>query len=185
MRAVLFVLLVVWATDAQATMVVYENDDDLFAKAGVVMVGKVWRWEIRQTPFFEVTDYELEALECFKGCERGQFLIMSVPGVQPGRGDTPHEEIAGAPHAEVGENLIVYLHRTPAGEHALISLGLSQFKLRYDAIQRRYMAHRQIEALALMARPSGPARDGQGTVYVPKTRLASEVLLGLRKKAGR
>jgi hypothetical protein len=188
MPRILFVVFVLsfFVEEAHATMVVYYTDEELFDAADVVLVGTVWRRSIEESGFFPSTDYEVESEECFKGCKKGAWVVMRSPGVNfhdPETGD--YRPIFGAPDAEPGSRVVLYLKRTRTKELVPISLGLSVYKLRYQGVLKQYIAQRQVEQLSAVL-PARPGRDeGMREVEVVRDRFANELIDSLRQLASR
>lgn len=180
---ILMIVLLAAPLTADATVIAYADDDTLFSKADIVVDAKVWRWDLRNSNY-EATDYELEALECFKGCKKGEFFTMSSLGVSSTREQVgSHETIAGAPHPETGDRVIVYLSKHPDGSNHILGLGLGFFKLHYNNELKRFIAHRETETLFLLRPSNRVARDASNQVLVPTDSFASDVIEKLRNKA--
>ena len=166
---------------AHATSVAYQSDDMLFKNADIVMTAKVWRF----AEAYDHTNYELEARECFKGCQSGQFVVMTSPGVSQKRPvEGLHEQIDGAPHPQLNDELIIYLIAMPDGRYQPLSLGLSVYTMKFNAALKRYIAHRETDQLFVAKPTSGlPARAAQNQVLELNDKFATDVIASLRKKA--
>jgi hypothetical protein len=165
------------ALRADATMVVYYSDELLFDTADIVVQGVTWR-RSKVDNAFPAREYEIEAVECFKGCKPGDYLVMYGPG----------EGIVGAPDVPVGSRVILYLKKTQAGTRevlAPISLGMSVYKLEYNAVLKRFFAQRQIDNLSALL-PAVAGRDeGNKEVQLARDRLAAEFVDEIRALAGK
>ena len=181
MKRAWFVAVMLWACVAQATMIVYQTDAELFAKAEVVAVAEIWRREPMRRGSSVFTDYELEITESLKGPLRaGTFTFVRTIGGELEDGEGTY--VAGAPHPPEHSTVVVFLSRQPDGIYTLTGFTLGHHELRYDARLRRYFAHRDIDAIEVTRR--SPTRDGVNeNVTIPADRLASQVIDELRQMA--
>jgi hypothetical protein len=166
------------APTAHATMVAYHTDEELYDEADVVLLGTVWRRAIAEGPV-PFTDHEVEATECFKGCQTGQWIVMHSPGVSfVGPESEDYRPIIGAPTVEPGTRVIMYLKRTPKGNLVPISLGLSVYTLHYHGVLQRYIARRHIADLAALAGADDKTPSRQ--VTLARDRFAQDFIEALR-----
>jgi hypothetical protein len=170
-------------TSAHATTIAYYTDEELFDRADLVLMGIVWSRDVhREGPPF--TGYEIETIECFKGCAPKQFITMHMPGVPRDELTATDEWYMGMPSPKVGSRVIVYLKYTEDKIWlAPISLGLGHYTLYYSAGQKRFIAHRDVDDVAIL-KPATPGREGEEAV-VPRDRIATEVVSEIRKLAAK
>lgn len=172
LRYASFALLLLSASQADATMVAYMADETLFDRATIVVQGVVWS-RVSVESVIPAVQLEVEAVECFKGCKKGEWLAAFMPD----------KGVVGTPDLQPGDRVILYLQLRPhqGGARLVpISLGLSVYKLRYHSIMKRYLAERQIENLGVML-PARPGRDEESReITVARDRLAADFLIELR-----
>lgn len=190
---------VLLASSAQATVIVYQSDAELFEQSDVVAVAKVWRKHTELHEGSVTSVYELELTESLKGpLPKGSFTLMRSFGgelevddeAQTGSGSRAGVDLggigtylAGAPHPQPGSTIIVFLAKPDTGgEFFVTGFTLGQYELRYDARLKRQMAHRDVDAVDIVLRT--PTRDGEvQRALVPSERLASPLLDELRQLA--
>lgn len=174
----LFLGMIAVALRADATMVVYYSDELLFDSADVVLQGVAWRRAKVEQGWFPHREYEVEAVECFKGCKKGDYVIMQGPG----------DGIVGAPDFQPGSRVILYLTWAEIdGKRVLtpISLGLSVYKLNYNPVMKRYFAQRQIDNIAALL-PAVAGRDETNReVTLARDRFATEFIDEIRALASK
>jgi hypothetical protein len=178
-------LVLVIAAGAEATTVAFRSDEQLFDEASVVVLGTVSRREALLprggTP---VTAYELQAIECFKGCRPGETLVALTPGFNFENESGLKVPVAGSPALVPGERVLMYLTRTRAeGPLVPISLGLSIYTMRFDPLQKRYLAHRQVDGLSILSEARAGKDAAPREVQVASERVESELTAALRKLA--
>ncbi|MCC6809719.1 MAG: hypothetical protein IT381_19985 [Deltaproteobacteria bacterium] len=182
--AFFLVALVAAATQrADATMVIFRSDEELFDESSIIVQGVVWR----RTALFAAngmprTEYEIEAVECFKGCKKGQWIVAHAPGINFETEDGESAPVVGSPVLEPGDRVIAYLSRAQGGAYVPLSLGLSIYKLHYHPVLKRFIARRQVDNLTVINNDA-PTRDENGEVAVTRDRFAGELTETLRAQA--
>jgi hypothetical protein len=161
-------------------MVVNYTDEQLFDMADVVVLASVWRREaVDDGQTLPHTNYEIEAVDCFKGCQKGAWLIARSPG-HTARDEFGHRvTVSGSVELATGDRVITYLKRMPNGDLVPISLGLSVFRLHYQPVLKRYIARRLIKGLSLVT----PGREAQPDVESSPDRFAMDVVDSIRQLA--
>ncbi len=159
-------------------MVINYTDEQLFDMADVVVLASVWRSEaVDDGETMPHTNYEIEAVDCFKGCDKGSWLVARSPGYKEHNQYGNRVAVAGALELETGDRVITYLKRMPGGDLVPISLGLSVFRLHYQPVLKRYIARRLIQGLSLVT----PGRDAPEEVVASPDRFAMDVVDSLRR----
>lgn len=112
MRAV-FICISVWAALASAAVNPQYSLRDLTAASEIIVEGRVVRswtaWDVKHLYIW--THYEVQTSDVLKGA-RGGTVTVSEPG---GTVDDVHQLFSGTVAYAVGEQVVLFLYRTPLG----------------------------------------------------------------------
>jgi hypothetical protein len=123
-RAVAIIVLSVWASTAWATMVKPMSVEQLSSTASNIVVGQAsesWTsWNATHTRIYTYT--RVKVSKALKGTQADTVVVKQVGGSADGY--TQH--VAGVQAIQNGENAVLFLRPSPAGDGTLMIVGLMQ-----------------------------------------------------------
>ena len=123
---VLFLLGILVAPPAQATVMIYLNNKELTERASVVVRGMVVRKQVVEIEGHLWTDSHVRVIESLKGgLAKGHVLRLRQPG---GETRTLGEHVAGVARFTVGEEVLVFARRV-ASHHVPVGMCLGKFRI--------------------------------------------------------
>jgi len=143
----------------QATLVPRLTLDEMAAASDCVMEGKVgqsWSaWD--PTHRFIWTHYELEVRNWLKGSTASRTVVVSEPGGTIG-GLTMR--VAGVVPYQAGEDVVVFLYRTPVGFLRVAGYGQGKFIISPAAEGSERRVHASVAGVELVSAGDPAARRG-------------------------
>lgn len=150
-------LSAVVATPAQAATVRYTPLADLLAMSEVVVVAEVTAQgtRLQPQPLQIHTETGFAVRQVLHGDKAQPFMVLDQLGGVVFEG-TPQElrlTVPGYPTFEVGEQVVLFLERTPSGELVVAGLNQGKFTLRPDPKTGELMAERDLRDLNVVRAP--------------------------------
>jgi hypothetical protein len=151
-------LLAAGATTARASTLIRRSLPELARDAEFIFVG---RCESRASHYNDdrsliLTAYRFRVDRVLKGRPTTGLVLDELGGMVGDRGMT----VAGTPEHQVGEEVLVFVHRTPLGRLATYGLGQGRFQITRDSRGRPWIVNdfyrTELRALA----PPGATVDG-------------------------
>jgi hypothetical protein len=146
------IAVLLFSIPSTATTVPRLELPDLVHSAELIVHGRIVHRSSAWDPSHQFiwTHYVLLVTDALKGHPSGRMTI-SEPG---GAADGVIMKIAGVPEYSEGEEVVVFLHRTPIGYWRSFGLGQGKYTVSHSAAgQARIYSHPQ--GVALARRPSG------------------------------
>ena len=161
--AVITFLLFGAVMQANATTIVYVDIEELARNSALIFRGKVRSVNVvedkTKTKIQTVVTFDVKTV--YKGVWTGPIFRLTLPG---GKGSKYIMEIPGMPSFKVGEDVVLFLERTPTG---FIPAGLSEgkFEVYKDKLGRTWV-QRDMRGVAMFKRdlksgkliPTGPGK---------------------------
>lgn len=183
---------VLLATSLPATTLLPISDEELKARARVVVEGVVRRVEVRRSDRgLPETWATVRPERIFKGRLRGDLVLRDVGGELP---DGSGLEVFGRPDYVVGRRILVFAIPHPEGEWQTAEFTLGKFEVWRDRDGRRYLARdlltRSNQGIRYLEAPGSPApaadslRDYRAFVRMLRSRRAGEIGTSAADAAG-
>ena len=120
-----WVIGILWAAQAAATVYVVPPDEALLPQADLVVYGEVRESRLVLSPGRTETDHVVEVQETLKGRPPGGAVVVrQYGGVRP---DGLASGIHGVPVLSAGDRVLLFLRQRPAGVYETVEFGLGVF----------------------------------------------------------